>query len=381
MNLADEAALTRRLHQELDLAEVGPVPADAVFRRSRVAARRRLAGIAAAALALAAAAGLLAVRSGAGHGGPPGPHTIGPRHGSHASGVFASGSLDGHRWRLAVANLADPGWCLPGVVLNSANGDLLQPGFIPNFALGNVGFLEPTPGNPGPGWAFVRLRPGVHDVAAIMPGGGRLPLRVVTVAACGQRFRLAGFGYPRAVLRITARSAQGKPTGYAPPPDLFNPASNLQDGQWFNIEGATIPGASGIVGAGRIRGVAWQLRVTLGPDGECFDVEIPPGSRSASICGTIAEPPRVATLMPVPYGYGPRRMLIWYPGVVNPRTSYAIARLCGGATRRLVPVIIGGRTYLALGTDRRATLVKLTLYDSHGRALGSASAVTPLGGC
>lgn len=378
MNVSDEADLSRRLHEEIDLPDFGPVPVDAVFRRSRVVARRRLAGIACAAAALAVVAGVLAARTGADRGGRPGSGTtISP-----AGGVFASGSLGGHRWRLAVANLADPGRaCLPGVVLNSGNGDLLQPGFVPKFPLGNVGFLEPTPGNPGPGWAFVWLRPGVHDVAAVFRGGRRLPLRAVAVAACGKRFRLAGLGFPHAVLRITALSGQGQRTSYAPPPDLFNPASGLQDGQWFNIEGATSPAVSGIVAAGRTRGTRWQLRVTLGPDGECFGVEIPPGSRSASICGTIAEPPRISNLMPVPYATGPRRLLIWYPGVVNPRTAYAVARLSDGTMRRLVAAIVGGRTYLALGTDRRATLVKLTLYDSHGRALGSASAVTPLGGC
>jgi hypothetical protein len=81
--------------------------------------------------------------------------------------------------------------------------------------------------------------------------------------------------------------------------------------------------------------------------------------------------------MPVPYAMGPRRLMIWYPGVVNARTAYAVARLSDGTTRRLVPAIVGGRTYLALGTDERAILVRLTLYDSHGHMLGSATAVTP----
>jgi hypothetical protein len=374
VNVSDEADLSRRLSEEIDLPDFGPAPVDAVFRGSRVIARRRLAGIACAAAALAVVAGVLAARTGAGHGGGPGSGTtISP-----AGGMFASGSIGGHRWRLAVANLADPGRaCLPGVVLNSGNGDLLQPGFVRNFALGNVGFLEPNPGRPGPGWAFVWLRPGVHDVAAVFSGGRRQPLRVVTVAACGQRFRLAGLGFPHSVLRITALSAQGRRTSYAPPPDLFNPASGLQDGQWFNIEGATSPAVSGIVAAGRTHGIAWQVRVTLGPNGECFGVEIPPSSRSASICSTIGEPPRVSSLMPVPYAVGSRRLLIWYPGVVNARTAYAVARLSDGTTRRLVPAIVGGRTYLALGTDGRATLVRLTLYDSHGHMLGSATAVTP----
>jgi len=127
----------------------------------------------------------------------------------------------------------------------------------------------------------------VSRVTADLGDGTRRGLRPVTVTVCGQRFRLTGLRYPRqGVTRITARSARGRLIGYTPLADYFNPASPLQDGTWFNDQGAVGNVASGQIGSGSISGTSWRMKVTLGPEGECF------GSDTPSVCAPVGGPPR-----------------------------------------------------------------------------------------
>lgn len=369
MNQPDEAALRRRLHEELDLADIGPVPADVIFRRSRVGLRRSLVGGACAAVALAVLAGLLASRAAAGDRFAPRPALAAP-----TTGVFASGSVDGQRWRLALANLADPGrGCLPGVVLNNGNGDLLQRNFLPGFALGNLAFLRPYTGYLAPGWSFIWLRPGVHDVTATVSGGAVLSVRPVRISMCGREFLLAGFAYPpQGVLRITATSAAGRPISYRPLAEIFKPASSLDDGLWFNIGGGVLAQAvKGQIGSGRTGGTAWQASVSLGTHGECLAVSLNGwGGQGAAValCRTVGEPPASASIAALPYTV-PHHQVTLYLGTVSPRTRYAIARLSDGTTRKLTPAVAGGRSYVALGIDGRLRLTQLTLFDASGKQI------------
>ncbi len=382
MKSIDEAALRRRLHEEIDLSEIGPAPVEAVFRRYRTIRARQWAAITSGAAVIAVAAGVLAV----GGPGQPGVVTPGssarPNPGSTLTasargGVFASGTANGRRWRLAAVNLANPGYrCLPGVVVNGQNGDLLQPGILPG--LGNVAFLAVNPGRPGIGFAFLRLRPGVSDLIASLGDGTRLRLRPVTVTVCGQRFRLAGFDYqyPRqGVTQIAARSAQGRPIGYTPLADYFSPASPYQDGTWINLQAATGNVASGEIGSGTIGGTSWRMQVTLGPDGECFASYVPAasyvgpasagGGASASLCTPVGASPKGASLSPFPMPAGTQA---WY-GTVNARTAYLRAHLSNGRTTPLVPAVVGGRKYIALAVSEGVKLTRLILYDTHGHVL------------
>jgi hypothetical protein len=383
MKPTDETALRRRLHEEIDLAEVGPAPVDAVFRRHRTVRARQLVALTSGVAVVAAAVGLLAVRGPA--GAPPRPSgrpslggTLNEPNPPTRGGVFAAGAAHGRAWRLAAVNLADPGYrCLPGVVLNGQNGDLLQPGFLPGLALGNAAFLAVTPGRPGIGFAFLQLRPGVSEVTADFGDGTRLGLRPVTVTVCGQQFRLAGFEYPRqGVTRITARSAQGRPIGYTPLADYFNPASSLQDGTWFNLQGAIGNVASGEIGSGSIGSKSWRMQVTLGPDGECFTSQIGPAGWgfAASICAPVGASPKGASLTPLPYAL-PAGTLVWYPGTVNARTAYLRAHLSNGRTIPLVPAVVGGRKYIVVGVAEGVRLTGLTLYDTHGHVLADVTSL------
>lgn len=368
MNLPDETALRQRLHEALDLAEVGPAPVEAVFRRSRAARPRRLTLIACGAAVIAAAVAVLAVRA----PGSPGGAAPGPSNTPAQGGIFASGTANGRVWRLAAVNLADPGYrCLPGVVVDGQNGDLLEPGFGPALPLGNVAFLAVYPGRPAAGFAFLHLRPGVSRVTAELGDGTRRGLRPVTVTVCGQQFRLAGFRYPlQGVTRITARSARGRHIAYTPLSDIFNPASNLQSGTWFNDQAATGNVASGDIGSGSIGTTSWRMQVTLGPGGECFDEAV----AGVTICTTVGAPPKGASVtFAMPAG-----AVILYAGTVNARTAYLQAHLSNGATRRLAAAVVGGRKYFALAVAVRIKLTRLTLYDTHRHALADITSFPPV---
>jgi hypothetical protein len=322
---------------------------------------------------LAAAVAVLVIRAPAGPAGQP----QGPGSSPHA-GVFAAGTANGRRWSLAAVNLADPGYrCLPGVVIDGQNGDLLQPGFLPGLPLGNAGFLAVNPGRPAAGFAFVWLRPGVTSVAASLGDGTRLALRPVTVSVCGQHFRLAGLRWPRqGVTRIAARSAQGHRISYTPPTDIFTPDSPFQDGLWVNAQAATGNAAAGEIGSGRIGGTPWRMDVTLGTEGECFTANEgqPSAAGSASICAPVSPPPRGAALTSVPYAR-PGGVLVWFMGTVNARTAYLRAHLSDGQVTRLVPTVVGGRKYIAVGVRDGVRLTRLTLYGAHGQVLADVTSL------
>ncbi|HET9972396.1 MAG TPA: hypothetical protein VFQ68_29460 [Streptosporangiaceae bacterium] len=82
-------------------------------------------------------------------------------------GVFAGGTAGGHAWRLAVENIADPGYrCLPAITVNGPDANLVQPN-PRNYAAVALG-----PAAPGLGFAYVQLP---ADVTGIVLVAGRLP--------------------------------------------------------------------------------------------------------------------------------------------------------------------------------------------------------------
>jgi hypothetical protein len=315
---------------------------------------------------------VLVIRAPGGPGKPPGLSA------PQGPVIFAAGTANGKRWRLAAVNLADvQPWCLPGVVVNGQAGDLLLPGFLPGLAIGNVAFLAPDPGRPAAGFAFLRLRPGVSDVTASLGDGTRLDLRPVTVTVCGQRFRLAGFRWPpQGVTKITARSAQGHQVSYTPPAAIFEPASPLQSGSWVNVQGAQDTAAAGAIGFGRIGSTTWRMDVTLGPDGECFAVHLgsPGGVGSASACAPVSPVPRGAALTSIPYA-GHAGVLVWFMGAVDGRTASVRAELSNGQAIRIAPTMIGGRKYIAVGVRHGVRPTRLTLYGADRQVLASVTAL------
>ena len=185
MTSLEDDDLRQRVHGLLEVVAPPVAPVDAIIRRGR-GIRMRRAGVAVGGLGLAAIIAALvltppaALRPPAPAAPLPATETAGP------GGVFARGVADGHAWRLAVQNIADPGYrCIPAITVNGTDADPVYPAPA-NGADMTLGAVAP-----GIGFAFVQV-PG--DIASLV-AEGRQNLRVITATACGLRYRLTGFAY------------------------------------------------------------------------------------------------------------------------------------------------------------------------------------------
>ena len=149
-----------RYWDDLTDAQVEPpvAPVDAIIRRGR-GLRLRRTGAATGCLGLAGiiAAATLLTPPAARHRRPPAlPVTVPASGTAGPDGVFASGTAGGHAWRLAVQNIADPGYrCIPSITVNGTDADPVypDPGSGADVALGAAA--------PGIGFAFVQVPAGI----------------------------------------------------------------------------------------------------------------------------------------------------------------------------------------------------------------------------
>lgn len=408
-----ERELRARLHGELTRVRPPAPPVDAVLTRGRAlrARRRRRAGAGLAVLA-AAAVGVALTAPGAppSHRAPtvtlnvPDPRAPG--------GVFASGTAAGRPWRLAARDIADPGPdCLPAVLLDGHDGDLLAAGRTgPVPPITNVAFLTQAPARPGAAFVFVQLRPDVTRVTARLGSGRTLVVRPVTVTRCGEPFRLAGFASgPRGVRVITAYARTGGREDYTPPPGTFGqpilPPGRVSAGLWSNSGAGTRVDAAGRIGSGRIGRLSWTVSVTLGGEGQCYlgashgkvaatrgagapgwstrttsipatGAPQPPATavtRSSVECQPPQAPPRHAGLSWLPIDVLTGHQIAGFAGTLSSRTSYLVATMADGSTRRLTPAVVAGRKYFALVVRPGARAVRLTLYDGTGHRFATTT--------
>jgi hypothetical protein len=404
----EERVLRQRLREETSQIENGPAPVDAILRRGRaIRARRRGAAVSSVAV-LAVAAAVTASMQAFGTPGNPAP-VSGPGHpAGHAvtlnaadprapGGVFASGTAGGSPWRLAVRNIAGPApWCLPAVMLNSRDGDILYypPGHAPLISntafLTDPGSTDPggtdPGGQPGTGYAFAEVGSGVTRLAVTLRDGTRLIVRPVTVRLCGQRFHLAGFGYPAAgIAQLAAYLGNRATFSYHPPGTLFGPRASAPGafagpGLWYNTKSGG-SAANGPIGSGQTGGVRWRLSMSLGSAGQCYtgSASRPGLHGSAEECLPVQAPPAGAALSWVPFPATAATGLTGYAGLVSPRTGYVIAHLSDGTTRKLAPIDMGGRKYFGLAVGQGIRLARVTMYDAAGRAFASTTAIPPSG--
>ena len=372
--MTPDAGMRQRLGDLLQEIEPPPAPLETIIRRGR-GIRLRRTGAAAGALGLAgivAAATVLASPTGPGEAGlpvtVPASGTAGP------DGVFASGSVNGHAWRLAVQNIADPGYrCIPAITINGTDADPVDPsqGHYATVALG--------PAYPGIGFAFVQVR---GDVGRLVLDG-RQGVPATAVTACGEHYRLVGFAYRLArPPQVTAVGAgPGGPAGYQIPlVSARPPAASVQtDGMWNNVGPTGGETASGVIASGR----SWSIQLLLDVGGDCYEFSSADsaGSPDTGACGPISTPDGPETIMALPLSYPPAKITAptGYALQVSPATAHLSALLSDGSTQLVTPRVVDGRKYAAFAVPASLQLECLTWLDAGGAEIASTFAVPHTG--
>jgi hypothetical protein len=362
-----EAELRERVHLLLQAVEPPMAPVDSIIRRGR-ARRLRRAGAVAGGLGLAgiiAAATLLTPpRAAPPH--PPLPVTVPASGIAGAGAVFASGTADGHAWRLAVENVANPGYrCLPAITVNGTDANLVQPN-PRNYAAVALG-----PAAPGFGFAYVQLPADVTGI--VLDGQESIP--AVTATACGLRYRLAGFAYRLAhPPRVTAAGAQAS---YQLPSvgslGTTTAAAGQNYGVWTNVGTPGAETEQGIVASGR----GWSISVLLDAGGDCYHYEsmTAPGTPQIGACGPVSTPGGAETIMALSLSYPPAHLHgpTGYAVQVSPATARLRATISDGSTKLVTPRVVGGRKYAAFTVATSLRLVRLTWLDATGKAFASTT--------
>jgi hypothetical protein len=366
--------LRRALEDTLQAVPPSPVPLQGIIRRGRHIRLRR-AGAAVGGLALA---GIVAVASLALRADPQptGPATA-PAIAAGPGGVFASGTADGHPWRLAVQNIADPGYrCLPAITINGTDADQVYP------APGNAAGVDLGRGTPGTEFAFIQLAAGIGGV--IINGQRTVP--AVAVTACGYRYRLVGFSFSLAgELRVTLpKPYPGWPTDvfvptvYAPPG--AQAASAQTAGVWVNTDTAPGKTALATLASGRLPdGPDWFIKLQFAPGGDCYEFygSGSLGSSQMGYCGPVSTPDGPETIMALPLGFPDGSAATGYAVQVSPSTDLLRATLSNGSTEAATLRVVAGRKYAAFIVPDPLHLAKLTWLGARGRIIASTTAAVP----
>ncbi len=373
----DDHDLSRRLADTLGHLDPRPVPLDAITRRARRIRRQRTGTAIAAIAAIAAVAFVLLP------GNSPRPQTTPPTAprppvvtNTRAIGVdnvFANGAVNGKPWQLAVANASDTGTaCLPAVVLNGQYADLLFP--HPHTALTAAGapsLLSGVSGFPGASFAFFRVPAPVTKLVVSVGPATRLTLTPVTENVCGQRFRLAGFGFgDTRQVRVTAYPGGAAYTSLA---SLLLSQGTQHDWGWQNFDLSAGPGTPHRLASGTIKGQAWTIQARIGDKGECFPMSIMRASDAANVpeCAPLLVNPgprAVIELATTPIGNSP---LHGYASPVSIEVSSVTAYLADGAMVKAAPVTAGGLRFVAFATTSPVT--RLTWNDAAGNGIATCS--------
>lgn len=283
-------------------------------------------------------------------------------------GVFASGTADGHAWRLAVQNVADPGYrCLPAITVNGTDANLVQPN-PRNYAAVAFG-----PAAPGLGFAYVQLPADVTGIAL----DGRESIPAVTATACGVRYRLAGFAYRLAHRpRVTAIGAAASyPLPSVGSMGTTTAAAGQNYGVWTNVGSPGAETAQGTLASGQ----GWSITVLLDAGGDCYNYApwTAPGTPQISACSPVSTPDGPETIMALSLSYAPAGLHgpTGYAVQVSPATDRLRATLSDGSTQLVTPRVVGGRKYAAFAVATSLRLVRLTWLDATGQAFASTTAL------
>jgi hypothetical protein len=377
MTATEERQLRRALHGTLQSVSPPPVPFEAITRRSK-GIRLRRAGAAAGSVALVAAVAVaaLAVNGGARTAGPARV----PVSPAAPGGVIAHGTADGHPWRLAVQDIADPGYaCLPAIVLNGTDADPVYPD------PGNGAVVALGSAVPGVGFAFVQLP---SDISGIVVNGD-VNVPAVTAAGCGLPYHVAGFAYPLAKpLRVTVPNPPPgwRPTFTMPLVSTQPPSTHTtpeSPGLWINTSSAQGETDSVALAWGTLPdGQDWFIKLQFGTGGDCYELSGSSslGNNQMGYCGPVSTPDGPETIMALPLGFpNPGTGATGYALQVSPGTDQLTATLSNGSTEPGTFCVVAGRKYAAFIVPSPLHLKKLTWFDARGQAIASTTALPRYG--
>jgi len=376
MTATEDRKLRRTMHEMLQDVPPSPAPLDAIIRRGK-GIRLRRAGAAVGALGLA---GIVAVTTlvlaGGRHQASPATAPLGP---VAPGGVIARGVAGGHPWRLAVQDIADPGYpCLPGITINGTDADWVYPD------PGNMGAVALGSALPGFGFGFIQLP---ADINGVTVNGHRV--QAVTVAACGDRYHIAGFAYSLAKpLRVTVTNP---PPGWStvitmPVVSIQQPSSAVTPetaGLWINTGTPTgeppyRPLASGTLPGGQ----GWIIEVQFGTGGTCYEFDAPSslGAAQMGTCVPVSMPNGPETIVALPLGFpNSGTGAVGYAVQVSPGTARLKAVLSNGSSEVATPRVVDGRKYAAFIVPNPLRLSRLIWIDTRGRVIASTTALPPYG--
>jgi hypothetical protein len=374
MTETQERELRRALHGTLQSVPPSPAPLETIIRRGKHIRLRRGAALGAVGLAGIIAATSLALGTRQPTALPAAPAmTAGP------DGVFASGTADGHPWRLAVQDIADPGYtCLPAITINGTDADPVYPG------PGTAAVVALGPARPGVGFAFVQLP---ADVSGIVVNGD-MNVPAVTATACGLRYHVAGFAYSLAKpLRVTvANPPPDWPAVFTMPVVSIQPPSSTtapeNPGLWVNMSSTPGESASGSLAWGTLPdGHQWAIKLQFGTGGDCYSLSGTGslGSTQMGYCGPVSTPNGPETIMALPLGFGDGTGVTGYAVSVSPDTDALMATLSNGTWEPATLCVVAGRTYAAFIVSGPLRLAKLTWFDAQGQAIASTAALPRYG--
>jgi hypothetical protein len=373
MTATEDRELRRALSSTLGSVSPSPVPIEAIVRRGR-GIRLRRAGAVVGALGLA---GVIAAAALHGSQQPTVPPAA-PAITAGPDGVFASGSADGHPWRLAVQNIADPGYpCLPGITINGTDADWVYPD------PGDKGVVGLGPALPGYGFGFIQLPADISGVTV----NGRHSVPAVTVVACGDRYHVVGFAYSLAEpLQVTVTNpppgwsrVMTMPVVSIQPP---SPASTPENpGLWIDT-GSASREAVGTLASGTLPGgQGWIIKLRIGKGDECYELDGTSslGSAQMGYCGPVSTPDGPETIMALPLGFPDGTGATGYVVPVSSGLGQLKATLSDGSAAGVTFRVVHGRRYAAFIVPDPLRLAKLTWYDPRGQAIASTTALPQYG--
>ncbi|HXL92489.1 MAG TPA: hypothetical protein VN969_26435 [Streptosporangiaceae bacterium] len=287
-------------------------------------------------------------------------------------GVFARGTAAGRNWRLAVRDIADPGYqCQPGVTLNGTDAVPVFPseGLYPQTHVGSPAFIVPGSWLPGAGFAFIQVPAGIGQIRVYPSSGAPVSATPVTVTVCGTQFHLAGFGYRQASqLLIQA----GLAATYAVPALLSQPLPTLADpqvdGVWQSLDTMHSQLATATIATGRAFGLPWSIKVAFGTAGDCFTLSTSyldesaadPKAERIETCGPISTPQGPDTIVALPLAFpADSGVGTGFAVSAGPGTSQLIALLTGDGAMIVHPVVVAGREYAAFFVPTPTHLIQL----------------------